>query len=117
MHAERALLAKAYNAFNTRDLDALAATFHKDVEWPDILDGGTIQGREAVIAYFGRQLDLMIPDARLIRTRVVAPDRLEADIQYAVRSLQGRLWSDTTATLAYDFRDGLIVRLTVIDGL
>jgi ketosteroid isomerase-like protein len=117
MRAERALLVRAYDAFNARDLPALAATFHEQVEWPDILEGGTIEGRDAVIAYFGRQLDLMIPDARLIRTRVVAPDRLEADVQYAVRSLEGRLWSDTTATLAYDFRDGLIVRMTVVEGL
>ena len=117
MRAERALLAKAYDAFNARDLTALAATFHEAVEWPDILEGGTLSGRPTVIAYFGRQLELMIPDARIIRTREEPPDRLLADIQYAVRSLQGRLWSDTAATLAYDFHDGLIVRMTVIEGL
>jgi len=117
VRAERDLLARAYDAFNARDLTALAATLHDDVEWPDILEGGTLSGRPAVIAYFGRQLDLMIPDARIIRTRAEPPDRLLADIQYAVRGLQGGLWSDTAATLAYDFRDGLIVRMTVIEGL
>jgi hypothetical protein len=34
-----------------------------------------------------------------------------------VRDLKGSLWSDTRAKLAYDFRDGLIVRMTVLVGL
>lgn len=117
MRSERALLAKAYDAFNARDLATLALMFHPEVEWPDIMEGGVVSGREAVLDYFARQLEIMIPDARLISVRSEPPSRLVAEVQYAVRSLTGQLWSDTRAILAYDFRDGLILRLVVIEGL
>ena len=117
MRAERALLTKAYEAFNRRDLTALIRLLHPDVEWPDILEGGVMTGRAAVLDYFGRQFEVMVPDARLIKVRSEPPARLVVEVQYAVRDLKGKLWSDTRATLAYDFRDGLIARLTVINGL
>lgn len=117
MDAKRAVLLRAYETYNSRDLVGLSALLHPDVEWPDILDGGVIAGRQTVIDYFARQFDLMVPDARLISITEEPPARLVADIQYAVKDLKGRLWSDTRATLAYDFRDGLIARLTVLVGL
>ncbi len=117
MRAERAVLTRAYEAFNRRDLAAMGLTLHPDVEWPDILEGGVVVGREAVVDYFARQLEVMVPDARLIKVRSEPPARLIAELQYAVRGLKGKLWSDTRATLAYDFRDGLIVGMTPIDGL
>jgi hypothetical protein len=115
--AERALLIQAYEVFNRRDPVALGVFFHADVEWPDILEGGVITGRQTVVDYFARQFELMIPDARLISIEEEPPARLVADVQYAVRDLKGSLWSDTRAKLAYDFRDGLIARMTVLMGL
>lgn len=117
MQAERDLLIRAYEAFNRRDALALTPLFHADVEWPDILEGGVVSGRQAVFDYYARQFETMEPDARIIDMRDQPPQRVVVDIQYAVRDLQGNLWSDTQATLAYDFRDGLISRLTVLEGL
>lgn len=117
MDAERAVLNQAYEAFNRRDATTLGAMLHTDVQWPDILEGGMITGRQTVIDYFTRQFDLMISDARLIDVDEQPPARLIVDIQYAVKDLQGNLWSDTRAQLAYDFRDGLIWRMTVLVGL
>jgi ketosteroid isomerase-like protein len=115
--AEQALLIKAYDAFNRRDVAALGVLLHPDVEWPDIMEGGLIIGRGVVSDYFTRQFALMIPDARLISVEEQPPARLIADVQYAVKDLKGHLWSDTRARLAYDFRDGLIWRMTVLAGL
>jgi ketosteroid isomerase-like protein len=117
VEAERAVLIQAYDTYNHRDLLGLGALLHADVEWPDILEGGVITGRQTVIDYFTRQFELMVPDARLISIAEEPPARLIVDIQYAVKDLKGKLWSDTRATLAYDFRDGLIARLTVLVGL
>ena len=117
MRNERAQLARVYEAFNHRDLSALAPLLHPDAEWPDGLEGGTVRGRQAVLDYFARQFATMDPDARLIRVRDEPPARLVADVQYAVKNLQGQLWSDTRAILAYDFRDGLLAGLEVIQGL
>ncbi|ALL13063.1 nuclear transport factor 2 family protein [Caulobacter henricii] len=117
MRQERALLAKAYDAFNARDAAALGAVLHDEAQWPDSLEGGQVQGRQAVIDYFARQFDLMQLDARLVTVREEPPARIVLEIQYAVRSREGQLWSDTRAVLAYDFADGLIRRMTVLEGL
>lgn len=117
MRHERALLAKAYEAFNNRDPVALGLLLHEDVQWPDSLEGGVVQGRPAVIDYFARQFDMMQLDARQVTVREEPPARIVLDIQYAVRSREGQLWSDTRAVLAYDFADGLIARMTVLEGL
>lgn len=117
MRRERSLLAKAYEAYNARDHAALGALLHEDAEWPDSLEGGWLRGRAAIVDYFARQFDLMQLDARQVTVREEPPTRIVLDIQYAVRSREGQLWSDTRAVLAYDFADGLIRRLTVLKGL
>ena len=117
MRPERAVLAKAYEAYNARDHLALGQMLHKDVEWPDSLEGGVVKGRAAIADYFARQFDLMQLDARQVTIREEPPNRIVLDIQYAVRSRQGQLWSDTRAVLAYDFTDQLISRMTVLEGL
>lgn len=117
MRHERSLLAKAYEAFNARDPVALGATLHEDVVWPDSLEGGLLKGRAAVTDYFARQFDLMQLDARQVTVREEPPARIVLDIQYAVKSRDGQLWSDTRAVLAYDFADGLIVGMAVLKGL
>lgn len=117
MRHERSLLAKAYEAFNARDPIALGEVLHEDVQWPDSLEGGLLKGRAAVIDYFARQFDLMQLDARQITVREEPPARIVVDIQYAVKSRDGQLWSDTRAVLAYDFADRLIIGMTVLKGL
>ena len=117
MRHERSLLAKAYEAYNARNPVALGALLHENAEWPNSLEGGILQGRAAVVDYFARQFDLMQLDARQVTVREEPPARIVLDIQYAVRSRDGQLWSDTRAVLAYDFADGLILRMTVLEGL
>lgn len=117
MRHERSLLAKAYEAFNARDPIGLGEVLHAGVQWPDSLEGGLVTGRAAVMNYFARQFDLMQLDAHQITVREEPPARIVVDIQYAVKSRDGQLWSDTRAVLAYDFADGLILRMTVLEGL
>lgn len=117
MRHERALLAQAYKAFNARDLAGLAAVLHPNARWPDSLEGGFVEGRAAVVDYFARQFDLMQLDARQVTVREEPPARIVLDIQHAVRSREGQLWSDTRTVLAYDFADGLIVEMSILKGL
>lgn len=44
------LIRASYAAFNAGDMEAAAACLAPDVVWPNQLDGGTINGREAVVA-------------------------------------------------------------------
>ena len=40
-----------YAAFNARDVDAVLAHVHPDVDWPNAFEGGRVHGREAVREY------------------------------------------------------------------
>ena len=117
MPARRRLLVQVYDAFNVGDLEGLGRTFHAEVEWPDLLEGGTLHGRGTVVDYFRRQFALMQPDAQIIDITLVGAEQAIVHVQYSVRDAQGGLWSDTQARLRFTFQDGLIRRMTVVHGL
>jgi hypothetical protein len=47
----KALLEQSYAAFNAKDIDAVLATMHTEVDWPDMLGNRRIVGHEAVREY------------------------------------------------------------------
>jgi hypothetical protein len=64
--AERAdplvrLLERTYAAFNARDVEAVLAAMHPDVDWPNGMEGGRVLGHAAVRAYWIRQWGLIDP--------------------------------------------------------
>ena len=44
----------AYESFNRQDLDGALGFLADDVEWPDVITGSLLEGKEAVRAYFER---------------------------------------------------------------
>jgi hypothetical protein len=52
-----ALLRDVYAAFNARDVDAVIATLHPDVDWPNAFEGGRVTGRDDVRDYWRRQFE------------------------------------------------------------
>ncbi len=43
-----ALLTKSYAAFNARDIEAVLAVMHVDVDWPNGMEGGRVLGHDEV---------------------------------------------------------------------
>ena len=56
-HELEALLRRTYAAFNARDVDAVIAVLHSDVDWPNAWEGGRVRGHAAVRSYWARQLE------------------------------------------------------------
>jgi len=52
--AEQALLKKAYNAFNSRDIEGTLELMHPAVIWPNRIDGGYIHGLSELREYWTR---------------------------------------------------------------
>ena len=50
MSDEVALLRRAYEAFNARDIEAVLSLLQPDVDWPNVMEGGREHGHEAVRA-------------------------------------------------------------------
>jgi len=107
-----ALLTRLYEAFNRKDIDAVVAALHPDVDWPDLLDGGRIRGRDAVRDYWKRQFAIISPEATPIEIRPLPDGRLAVKIHYVVRAVEGGgLWTDEVTTNIYSFKDGLILKM------
>ena len=61
MNIERDLLTRTYAAFNARDVDAVLAVMHSDVDWPNGMEGGRVRGHAGMRDYWTRQWDMIDP--------------------------------------------------------
>jgi ketosteroid isomerase-like protein len=65
MKSNRGLLIAAYRAFNARDIDTILAMMHPDVDWPNGMEGGRVNGQENVRRYWMRQWGILEPHVEL----------------------------------------------------
>jgi len=107
------VLRRTYDAFNARDVDAVLAGMHDDVNWPNAWEGGRVRGRDEVRAYWTRQFAEI--DPRVTPTAFATrPDgRVAVDVHQVVRSPAGDLLSEGDVVHVYAFRDGLVERMDV----
>lgn len=115
--AQQAILAKAYEALNAQDLAGVRDTLHPEASWPDTLEGGRLQGRDAILAHFQQLFALTRPNAQLIRVVDETEGALDVEVQLLVQDHQGHIWSDTRARLTYRFRDGLLSDVIILSGV
>jgi hypothetical protein len=108
MPTERELLTSAYAAFNARDIDAVLATMHLDVEWPNGMEGGYVHGHREVREYWTRQWRAIDPHVEP-RAFVAAPDgRIVVDVHQVVRDTAGNVVADQMVQHIYRIEYGLI---------
>jgi hypothetical protein len=70
MAGERELLTRAYAAFNARNIDAVLAAMHPDVDWPNGWEGGRVRGHPQVRDYWTvRQPSRCAPSPGVPRAR------------------------------------------------
>ena len=108
-----ALLRRAYDAFNARDIDKALELMHPDVDWPNGMEGGRVQGPAAVRAYWERQFGLI--DSRVTPEAFdeLGDGRLSVTVHQVVRDVEGSVVSDSEVRHVYELRDGLIVRMDI----
>lgn len=109
-----------YDVFATDEREALVPhCLAPDVDWPNMLDGGRLHGREAVRAYWARQFAAGHP---LVRLEWLGSDGLAGavavTVQLGVRDASGERWTRETVEHVHRFgEDGLVVRMDVREGL
>lgn len=118
MGADEEILKAAYEAFNTRDVEAALALMHPDVDWPNAWEGGRVVGRDAVAAYWARQFEQI--------SSTVEPESFERNpddgsvtvtVHQVVRDARtGELQTDARILHRWWLEDGLVVRMDVLDG-
>jgi len=111
--AAQALLARTYAAFNARDVDAVLAVMHPDVDWPNGMEGGRVHGHGAVREYWTRQWGMIDPH---VEPRAFATDRegrIVIDVHQIVRDLAGKVLTEQRVQHVYVVRDGLIASMEI----
>jgi ketosteroid isomerase-like protein len=107
------LLRRAYEGFNARDVDAVVALMHPDVDWPNAFEGGRVRGHDEVRAYWARQFAQIDPTVTPETFTERADGRIAVAIHQVVRSLDGDVLSDDAVVHVYALRDGLVERMDV----
>ena len=109
----RELLRRAYAAFNARDVDAVLALMHPDVDWPNAFEGGRVRGHAEVGAYWQRQFAQIAPHVTPRRFSDTDDGRVAVDVHQVVRSLDGDVLAEGEVVHVYTLRDGLVERMDV----
>lgn len=84
-----------------------------DVDWPNAWEGGRVQGKEAVRAYWTRQWKEIDPHVEPIAISGRPDGRLAVDVRQVVRTLAGDLLGDTRVLHVYQMSDGRIAHMQV----
>jgi hypothetical protein len=115
MGSTEELLRKVYAAFNSRNISAVLAMMHTDVDWPNGMEGGRMQGTVAVRDYWSRQWTIIDPHVEPRRFAIDGAGRTVVDVHQVVRDLTGRILSDQIVQHVYTIRDSLIERMDITE--
>lgn len=114
--AQGALLRRMYEVFSTDEREPfIERCLAPEVDWPNVLDGVRLHGREAVRAYWARQFAAGHP---LVRLEGLRPDAdgeaVVATVRTGMRDPSGDRWAEETVEHVYRFdRGGLVTRRDV----
>ena len=84
------LLKRLYEDFNARNIDGVLAVLAEDVVWANGMDGGHVEGRDAVRAYWTRQWAVVSPHVAPIGFREAPDGAIAVEVVQSVRDLEGR---------------------------
>jgi hypothetical protein len=111
MHNE--LLARLYDRFNARDMDAVLAALHPSVLWANGIEGGHVNGREGVRDYWSRQWAVIDPHVEPIGFSTGPDGETVVEVNQIVRDLEGKVLSDKTVGHVFRIEDGLVRRFDI----
>jgi hypothetical protein len=110
---QRDLLKFVYAAFNQREIDAILPKMHPDVEWPNGMEGGWVQGHDGVRAYWTRQWGMVDPHVDPVSVEASDDGRVTVRVHQVVRDLAGTVLLDRMVEHVYSISDGLIQRMEI----
>jgi ketosteroid isomerase-like protein len=110
-----ALLRSLYEAFNARDIDTCLAAMTPDVDWANGWEGGRVHGRAAVRDYWERQWAAIESTAEPTTVRQRPDGKVEVAVHLVARDNGGNVLTDGEGRHVYEFRGGLIERMTIED--
>src|SRR5260370_23082942 len=84
------VLERIYDRFNARDIDGVLTVLTDDVAWANGMDGGYVDGREAVREYWTRQWTMVSPHVEPVGFHRTAEGAIIAEVRQSVRVLHSK---------------------------
>ena len=106
---------QAYFAFNRRDIDGALALMTDNVSWPKASEGGRIQGKEEIRAYWARQWSEFDPHVEPLAIREEGGGKVRVRVRQLVKTLQGDVLSDSEVLHVFTMNGGLIAAMDLED--
>ena len=108
------LLTEAYRGFNAREIDAVLALMHDDVDWPNGMEGGRVHGHQQVRDYWTRQWGMINPRVDPVSFQSSGGNQTTVLVHQLVRGLDGSVLLDQMVQHVYTLEDGLIRRMDIV---
>jgi hypothetical protein len=105
------LIARAYSAFNHRDIDSVLALMSENVSWPKTSAGGRVVGKEKIRSYWTRQWNEFDPHAEPLEVIDQGGGITDVKVHQLVKSLGGDVLSESEVWHVYTIANGLIERM------
>lgn len=107
------IIAKAYNAFNERNIEDCLSTMQEDVQWSKAWEGGYIIGHTEIRQYWTRQWAEINPKVEPIGFVERENGSLEVLVHQNVKDLKRSLIFDGLVKHVYTFEDDLIKTMDI----
>jgi ketosteroid isomerase-like protein len=111
----KAVIARAYHAFNKRDIDGALALMTHDVVWPKASEGGKVIGKEEIRAYWSRQWGQFDPHVEPLAMDEEGAGKIRVTVRQLIKSLQGAVLSDSQVQHVFTVKGGLIAAMELRD--
>ncbi len=111
---DRELLTAAYTNFNARKIDAVLELMHRNVDWPNGMEGGRVHGHSGVRNYWTRQWSLIDPHVDPTGFETEGTGQTVVTVHQVVRDLEGKLLLDQMVKHVYQIEDGLIRSMEIV---
>jgi hypothetical protein len=111
----RIVIEQAYSAFNKRDIDGALALMTEDVSWPKASEGGRVQGKEEIRAYWTRQWGQFDPHVEPLAITEGDGGKLRVRVHQLVKSLEGNVLSDSEVLHVFTVKAGFIAAMELGD--
>lgn len=107
------LLYEAYQAMNTRDVEAVLALVQDNVEWSDGTPEGHVDGREAVRKFLINDWRIHPPHVEPVGLENRPNGNIVMHIHELVKDSHGNIQANRTVKHTYTLKDGLIARFAI----
>jgi len=104
-----------YARFNARDMEAVLASMHEDVEWANGMEGGHVHGRDGVREYWTRQWSNLDPRVEPVEFSRGGDGETIIEVHQVVHDKAGQLLADRRVGHIFRLEEGLIRRFDIRD--